>query len=384
MNQPVVDLSVPPLAVLHQRRSRKWTENPPDVLSMTVAEMDFPVATPIRQALMAAVNTSDFGYATAQPVELSRTLAEFARRRLNWAIDPSQVTVMPDVMVGLLELCRAVTGPGEALAFATPNYPPYFHELGTEGRRVVTIPMHPDWTLDLEALERALEQGIKAFVLTNPHNPTGHLLSHGELAAIAKRCAAAEVWVFADEVHAPLTLPGATHVPWLSVSDEARSCGVALTSASKAFNLAALKMAFIVTAGERPRQLVQRLGPQQGHVGLLGEIAALAAFGDGDAWLDALIAQLDHNRRLLAEELAEQIPEITWIPPQGSYLAWLNCQALGLGDDPAAAFLERGRVALAPGLDYGAPGAGHVRLNFATSPEHLSDAVRRMRRALDG
>ena len=215
-------------------------------------------------------------------------------------------------------------------------------------------------------------------MLANPHNPTGRALARAELAAIADRCAEREAWVLADEIHAPLTLPGATHIPWLEVSDAARRWGVSVTSASKAFNLAALKTALVVTADPAARDLVDRMPRLHEHAGLLGLIAAEAAFDDGDPWLDAVIEQLAANREQLEQDLAERLRAIAWRPPQATYLAWLYCSGLGLGDEPAAAFLKDGRIALGRGLDYGAPGAGFVRLNFATSPGHLSDAVARM------
>jgi cystathionine beta-lyase len=187
------------------------------------------------------------------------------------------------------------------------------------------------------------------------------------------------VWVIADEIHAPLVLPGATHVPWLELSDAARSCGFALTSASKAFNLAGLKAALLVTASERTRAAADRLPALAEHAGLLGVLASEVAFSDADDWLDAVLIQLDANRTLLGRLLAEQLPEVRWTPPQASYLAWLDCRALDLGDDPAAVFLDRGRVALAPGVNYGPQsGKGHVRLNFGTSAELVGDMVQRM------
>ncbi|HEX4009124.1 MAG TPA: aminotransferase class I/II-fold pyridoxal phosphate-dependent enzyme [Solirubrobacteraceae bacterium] len=379
----MVELSVPSLPELRRRRSEKWALYEPDVLSLTIAEMDFPVAAPIRDAIIDAIDRSDFGYAVSAPGALFEALAAFARRRLSWTIDPEQVTVVPDVMVGLVEICRRVAAPGEAVAFATPAYPPFFRELGAAGLRIVEIPLGRDGALDLDVLDQALKDGIRALVLANPHNPTGRVLPRGELEAIADRCAAAQTWVLADEIHAPLTLPGARHLPWLEVSDAARRHGISLTSASKAFNLAALKTAFIVTAGQEARALVSSIGSQHDHASLFGQIAAEVAFGDGDAWLDAAIGQLDRNRAQLGADLAEMLPQISWRAPQATYLAWLDCAALGMGDDPAAGFLERGRVAVSPGLDYGPPGAGHVRLNFATSPEHLTEAVRRMRTAID-
>ncbi|MBV9415671.1 MAG: aminotransferase class I/II-fold pyridoxal phosphate-dependent enzyme [Solirubrobacterales bacterium] len=340
--------------------------------------MDFPIATPIREALFAAVGRSDFGYAVADAPVLIEALVGFAGRRLGWAVDPEQVTVVPDVMVGLIELCRTIAAPGQAVAFATPGYPPFSAELQAAGFRVLTVDLDSQGRIDLDALDSVLSGRVAAFVLSNPHNPTGHVATRDELATLAERCAAVETWVLADEIHAPLVLSGAEHIPWLEISDAAREYRVALTSASKAFNLAALKTAFIVTAAARAREIVRRLPAQHDHASLLGTIGAEVAFTDGDPWLDAVVEQLYFNRAQLAADLAAQLPQVRWIPPQATYLAWLDCTALGLGDEPADVFLAHGRLALGRGLDYGQPGAGHVRLNFATSPTHLGDAIRRM------
>lgn len=376
--EPSIDLVVPPLSELRRRRSEKWALFDPDVLSMTIAEMDFPLAPAIRDELIETVERGDLGYAAPASASLRAALAGFAERRLNWTVDAAQITVVPDVMVGLVELCRVTATPGAAVGFATPAYPPFFRELGSTGLRLVPVGLAPDGSIDIDALDAALMDGMSAFVLANPHNPTGRVLPRSELEAIAERCAARGTWVFADEVHAALVLPGTSHVPWLEVSDAARSCGIALTSASKAFNLAALKTAFIVTADQRTRALVERIGPQLDHASLLGEIATEVAFVEGDAWLDAVIDQLDKNRSQLAAELRERLPAVRWRPPQATYLGWLDCRGLELDGEPADVFLRRGRVALSAGLDYGASGAGHVRLNFATSAEHLSEATARM------
>jgi len=382
MPQATVDLTVPSLAELHQRRSEKWAPYDADVLSLTVAEMDFPIADPIREALLATIQRGDLGYALPAAPDLTQALAGFAERRLHWRLDPEQVTVVPDVMVGLIELCRVIATPGQAIAFATPAYPPFFAELQAAGFGVRTVDLDAEGRIDLDALDDVLSRNVGALVLSNPHNPTGHVSSREELARLAERCAAARTWVLADEIHAPLVLKGAQHVPWLEVSDAAREYGIALTSASKAFNLAALKTAFIVTAEDGAREIVRRLSAQHEHASLLGTVAAEVAFTHGDAWLDAVLARLDENRTALATALTAELPAVRWSPPAATYLAWLDCTGLGLGDEPATAFLSDGRVALARGLNYGRPGAGHVRLNFATSPAHLEDAVRRMARTV--
>lgn len=347
------------------------------MLASTIAEMDFPLAPPVAEALHAAVAANDVGYTPGTPAGLRTAFAGFAARRLGWSVDPEQVSLAPDVVVGLVELCRVLAAPGELVAFTVPAYPPFFHALPRAGVRVRELPLAADGTFDSDLLD-----GVRVLVIANPHNPTGRVSPWPELRALAERCAAAGIWVLADEIHMPLVLPGATPTPWLEVSDAARACGIALTSASKAFNLAGLKASVIVTASPQARAAVARLPDLADRAGLLGAIGAEAAFTHGDAWLTAVRDLLASNRALLGARLDERLPEVRWSPPEGTYLAWLDCRGLGLGDDPAAAFLARGRVALVPGPAFGRQGAGFARLNFATAPPLVEEMVARMAAAV--
>jgi cysteine-S-conjugate beta-lyase len=381
LSEGAIDLRVPDLAALHKRRSEKWSDQEPDVLASTVAEMDFPLASEITAALHAAIDRHDLGYTPTRAPQLTEAFTGFAQRRWDWTVDQDQITLVPDVMAGLIELCRTLLAPGDQVAFFTPAYPPFFDELPQARVELVFLPL-ANAAIDLEVLEAALAGGVRALVLNNPQNPTGRVICRTELDQIAALCASYECWVFADEIHAPLVLENATHTPWLQVSEAARDRGIVLTSASKAFNLAGLKAALMITASERAREAVRRVPPLTDRVGLLGVIAAEAAFTHGDRWLNAVRAQLAANLELLDDLLAFELSKIKWTPPQASYLAWLDCRLLELGEDPAETFLRRGRVALSRGLDYGQEGSGFVRLNFGTSPEHIKDAVQRMARAL--
>lgn len=377
-----VRLVVPPLSELQQRRSEKWAGYAPGVISATIAEMDFPIAEPVAAALQAAVARSDLGYPPATVARLAEAFAGFAERRMGWTVDPAQVRLVPDVMVGLLDLARLLTGPERSIVVASPAYPPFLAEPPYAGLQVREIAHLPDGSIDLDALAAAFAAGVKVFILANPHNPTGRVLPRDELGRIADLAAEYRAWVLADEIHAPLVLPGAEHVPWLTVSESARAHGFALTSASKAFNIAGLKAAVCVTASAEARAVVEGLPPQSDHAGLLGVVAAEAAFTAGDDWLDDVLQQLDENRGRLGRLLAEQLPAVRWTPPQAGYLAWLDCRDLGLGGDPASVLLERAQVALSPGLDYGASGAGWARLNFGTGSELLTEIVDRIAAAV--
>lgn len=373
------------LPALLERRSWKWAAYPDDVLAAWVAEMDLPLAAPIRAALREAIDRDDLGYVPADYPRLREAFAGFAMRRLHWPVDAEQVIVVPDVMIGVTEFLRVLLEPGDGVAVTPPVYPPFFSSVEEAGCRVLEVPLAADGSLDVKGLGRAYASGTRALLLCNPHNPTGRVPLRSELVALAEQAAEYEAWVLSDEIHAPLVLPGAEHVPFLTVSPAAAERGVAFTSASKAFNLAGLKTGVAVIGGAAQRIVTGRL-PSGLHyrAGHLGMLAAEAAFTHGDDWLDQLLTLLDENRRRLGTLLAEHLPELAYTPPQATFLAWLDCRPLGLGDDPAQVFLERGRVALSRGLDFGRGGAGHARLNIGTSPALLEEAVRRMAAAERG
>ncbi len=280
------------------------------------------------------------------------------------------------MVAAITSLLGAIAKPGEAVVINTPVYHPFFAVIEELGCELAEAPLR-EGRLDPEAIEERFAAGAVALILCSPHNPTGGVPTQAELEAIAAAAERHGAWVLADEIHAPLVLPGATHVPFLSVSAAAAERGFALCSASKAFNLAGLHCAQIVTAAEQPAALVEGLPFGATHPGHLGAIAAAAAFREGEPWLEGLLALLDHNRELLARLLAEQLPEVGYEQPQAGYLAWLDMRALGLGEDPAEALLERGRVALSSGPSFGPQGAGFARLNFGTSPALLEEIVGR-------
>jgi cystathionine beta-lyase len=380
MDGAVPELPVDALDVLRRRRSAKWQTYPADVLPLTVAEMDFPLATPIREALREAVDQSDAGYALPVP-DLGKALGSFAASRWNWDLDPMSVTAVTDVGVGVVELLRVLTRPGDAVVISPPVYPPFFDWVPEAGARLLEVPLAhgaAGWRLDLAALERAFGTHPAAYVLCNPHNPVGRVHSADELAALARLARVYGVTIISDEIHGPLVLPGATFTPLLTVPG-AGEVAVALLSASKAWNLAGLKCAAVVTAAPEMAAVAGRFpADTRWRIGHFGVIAAIAAFTAGEPWLDQLLATLGHRRALLSGLLSERLPMLTWQPPEATFLAWLNCAALGPDNQARDRFLDHGRVALEPGLRFGAAGSGYARLNFATSTDILDQATARM------
>jgi cystathionine beta-lyase len=380
----VIEVHAEPVQSLRERTSEKWRAYPEDVIPLFVAEMDYPLAEPIAEALTAAVRRSDTGYAWSSG-DLPKAFAGFAERRWGWQVDPAQVTTTADVAVVIVEALRLAIRPGDGVVINPPVYPPFFDVIPEAGGRVVEVPMLRDapsaggWSLDLDGLERAFAAGARAYLLCNPHNPLGHPHPADQLAAVAELAARYNVTVVSDEIHAALTLSDGVFTPFLSVSDAAREHGIAAESASKAWNLAGLKCAMFVTAGERMSRLVASL-PEgvRYRTGLFGQIASTVAFAEGEKWLDGAIRSLERNRDALTTLLADKLPGVGYAAPRASYLAWLDFRALGWGDDPSIRALESGRVALSSGPMFGTPGAGFARLNFACSPEVLSEAVDRL------
>jgi cystathionine beta-lyase len=369
---------------LRHRKSFKWRSYPPDVLPSFVAEMDFDFAEPIREAITAALAAGDCGY--GHKGELPEAFASFAAGRLGWAADPAMVFPVPDVMTGIAEVVAAVTPPGSGVVINPPVYSPFFFRLGFVGRRVVQAPLRSlgdgRYDLDPGALDAALAaDDVSAYLLCSPHNPLGRVWSAEQLRTVADICLRRQVTLLVDEIHAPLALPDARHIPFLSLDHEMTERTFAFTSASKAWNIPGLKCGLAVAGSQQGAALLderwEALLP-----GNLGVLASVAAFTSGLGWLDAALGQLDANRRNLAGLLAARLPAVRYVPPEASFLAWLDCRDLGLGDDPAAAFMDRGRVAVSPGIDFGGQGAGFVRLNMGTSPELMAEAVRRMAAAL--
>ena len=373
------------LEQLRRRTSMKWRTYPDDVLPLWVAEMDVPLAEPVARAIVDAVTLGDTGYPAG--TAYAESLAAFAARRWHWdGLAVERTAIVPDVMLGIVEMLKLISEPAAPVIVNCPVYPPFYQFIGNLGRPVVEAPLGQHGRIDFDALEKAFGQARTSgrrpvYLLCSPHNPTGTVHTAHELADVAALARAYGVRVVADEIHAPIVAAGATFVPYLSVPGAGN--GLSLMSASKAWNLAGLKAALAVAgpdAADDLARLPEEVSHGPSHVGIIAHTAALREGGD---WLDALLTGLDHNRRLLAGLLAEHLPALRYEPAQATFLAWLDCRPLNLHADPATVFLDRGRVALNSGRPFGAGGPGFARLNLATSPEVLTEAVRRMARAVE-
>ncbi|MCC9144942.1 MULTISPECIES: aminotransferase class I/II-fold pyridoxal phosphate-dependent enzyme [unclassified Arthrobacter] len=374
-------IAAEPLAALRARTSFKWQTYPEDVLPLFVAEMDYPLAEPVQQAIIARVLASDTGY-IAGPEPVAEAFAGYAGRTWGWMVAPGDVRSTTDVSVGIVECLRQAVPVDGSVIITPPVYPPFF-ELPVEAdASVVEVPLLPTddgWQLDLAGIERAFARGADALLLCNPHNPLGLVHSAETLRALADLSAQYGVAVISDEIHAPLTYEPGAFTPYLTVSESAREYGICVTAASKGWNIAGTKCAVMVAQSDRTRLMLASMPEEvSARTSILGLHASAAAYNDGGPWLAGVMASLADNRQLLGDLLADLLPGVVYRPPSAGYLAWLDFRALGWNADPAALAMDQARVALEPGLRFGRAGAGFARLNFACSPEVLAEALERL------
>jgi cysteine-S-conjugate beta-lyase len=368
---------------LRQRPGAKWRVDP-DVLPAWVADMDFPVAPAIADAIEHTVRRGDLGYPAWDDVHPLRVaFADRMRERYGWTVDVADVREHTDVVQAVQLLLHLGTAPGDAVAVHTPTYPPFHHTVGAMGRKRVDVPFlrtPTGWSTNTAGLADAVAtHDCRALLLVNPHNPTGRVLTRdelGEIAAIARRH---DLLVVSDEIHAELTFAPHEHVPFASLDADAAARTVTLTSASKAFNLAGLRCS-VAHFGPRRLLALRDAEPTElyGAISTLSVVAALAAWREGTEWQGRLLRVLDRNRRRVGEAVASWAGADPDPMPEATYLYWFAADPLGLGDDPVDEVLARARVLLAGGPRFGDDGRRYLRLNFATSAVILEDVLGRL------
>jgi len=362
----------------------KWGDLEPGVIPAWVAEMDYAVAEPITTAVRAAVDRGELGYPAFRRNggELGESYAAFAERHHGWSVPADRVLPTADVTVGV-RIALDVLSDRAPMVLPLPAYDPQ-HGLGQiTGLEQWDLPVAPDadsYVLDLDELDRLFARGARTLLLTQPHNPGGHAHTRAELEGIRDVVTKYGGRVVSDEIHAALVLPGAEHVPYLSVEGTADHA-VAVVAASKAFNIPGLKCAQIVTGDDATRDRLLAIPMAQNESwGSLGVVGSVAAYTECDPWLAALVERLDQQRTLLGELLAEHLPLARMRPLEATYLAWLDLR--GYDHDDPAEVIGRGGVKVSPGDAYWPGLTRHVRLNIATSPARLTEVVRRMAAAL--
>jgi cysteine-S-conjugate beta-lyase len=363
----------------------KWNRYAEDVLPMWVADMDIASPPAVIEALRARLDHPVLGYGMARGGLVERIVG-WCAARYGWAVAPEQVVPLAGVVPGFNLALRATCAPGSGVVVQPPVYPPMLKAPLNWGLRRVEVPLSEDGKVGMGAFRAALrEAGGGAFLLCNPHNPTGRVFTRDELGAMAEACLAADTTIISDEIHCDLVFDGLPHIPVASLSPAIAARTITLMSAGKTFNVAGLAAcwAIIPDAGLRAR-FQQAISGVSDHPNILGLIATEAALAEGEPWRQALIAHLQANRDALMEAVATRLPGVRMQKPEGTYLAWLDFRGTRAAADPAAFLLERARVGVNPGPDFGAQGAGFVRLNFGCPRALLEDGIARIQAALLG
>ena len=373
---------------VRNRPGIKWERHGNDVLSAWVADMDVEVPSFITEAVIERVESGGLGYGFYdEPIPVLEAFKNRMHKAFNWEIQTSDVIRVHDVIQGLEWAIRTLSPVGSGIVVQTPVYPPFYSTIEASGRHWVANPLlatADGWALDFDHLESvAAAPEVSTLLLCHPHNPCGLVMTQEDLAKIVDIAERNDLVVVSDEIHCDLVYTPHRHVPAASISELASQRTVTITAATKTFNMAGLRMAFVHTESERYGPQLKEISTRMiGGINGLGQVATVAGWEHGDDWIAELVAGLDYNRHLLSDLLSELLPGVVYRRPQATYLSWLDCRELDLGDNPAELFLSRGQVALNSGLDFGPEGTGHVRLNFATSPELLTMIVERMAAAL--
>jgi cystathionine beta-lyase len=339
------------------------------------------------RALRERVEHGFFGY-LAERNDLPEVVAERVSKRYGWRISPEAVVTLPGVIAGFNQALRALTRPGEGLLVQTPVYPPILRAAGNHGLRrdehALTRDADGRYGVDLAAFAAAIRDDTRAFLLCNPHNPVGRLYGRADLEGMAAASLRRDLWIVADEIHCDLLFDRRQHVPIASLAPEIEQRTITLMAPSKTFNLPGLKCAvgIIPNAALRER-FAAAAADLVAKINVLGYTAAVAAYRESDAWLEALLAYLTGNRDFLVQQVRATLPGVTVAPPEATYLAWLDCRGSAVASrDPFTFFLERAKVALNDGATFGSGGAGFVRMNFGCPRPLLAEALERMRAAL--
>jgi len=369
------------LDTLRQRANAKWTHFGPDILPLWVAEMDFPVADAVRDAIAAQVG-DNVGYGLAQGLPgLVEAMQDRFGGRYGLRPEPDGIRLLGSTVQGLYLASLAFAGPGDEALLLTPLYPPFRAALENTGRVPVEVPMidGPEgYAVDFDALEAAVTPATRLLMLCNPHNPVGRVFGKAELERLAELALEHNLWVISDELHADLTLTG-THRPIAGLGPEIARRTLTLYGPTKAFNIPGLKISFAFSANPA---MLERIGHHARGVApgpnVLGQAAALGAYTGADAWFETTLAYLRANRDHVARRVASDLPGVHMHAPEGTYLAWLDFRAAGLGDDPAAVLREEAGVGLNSGPSFGTGGEGFARLNFATSRAIVDEGLDRI------
>lgn len=367
--------------------SDKWNVYHPDVLPLWVADMDFVSPEPVQSALRKRVEHGVFGY--PREIEaLRQILVDRLADRYHWQVQREELVFLPGVVKGLNMACQAFVSPGQGVLVQTPVYPPFLGVPEFAGAVLQSAELGQneetgEYFIDWDRFEADCTEQTRLFILCNPHNPIGRVWKRSDLERMAEICLRRNILIVSDDIHCDLIYAGQTHIPIASLDPQVARQTFTLMAPSKTFNIAGLGFSFAVIQNpELRRQFKHAHRGLVGGINLMGWVAALAAYQDGQDWLDQILVYLQANRDFLFDTIQQEFPMLQMARPEGTYLAWLDCRKAGISGNPQEFFLQKARVALNDGKTFGKGGEGFVRLNFGCARGVLAEALERMKAAL--
>lgn len=369
--------------------SYKWDEVMEEgVLPMWVADMDFRTAPAVVEVLRKRMDHGIFGYTKVPPVYYDAIINWFTRRH-GWQIDRDWIIYTSGVVPALSAIIKALTVPGDRVLVQTPVYNCFFSSIRNNGCEIVANPLvytNGTYRIDFDDLARkATDPKVKLLLLCNPHNPVGRVWTQAELMCIGEICLRNDVLVVADEIHCELVYSGHTYIPFASISDDFRNRSVTCTSPSKAFNLAGLQIANIFAADESVRVKIDKAINlnEVCDVNPFGVEALVAAYNDGEEWLEELKCYLSDNYLYMRTFFNKYLPQFPVVKLEGTYLVWVDCSVLNRSSKEIAEILLKAeKLWINEGSMYGEAGEGFIRINIACPRQILIDGLNRLKRGL--
>ena len=366
--------------------SIKWNKYDQDVLPLWVADMDYRSPESVIQALKERVEHGVFGY-PCEAGELKTVIVDRMQSLYNWSIKEEDIIFTPGVVPSFNLACRALTAPGDSVAIQTPVYPPFFSAPDNANlvrlENELILDEEDRYRIDFEGFRNTLRPSTSLFILCNPHNPVGRVFSKEELTKLADICLQNNTIICSDEIHCDLVFSGHKHIPIASINEDVAQNSITLMAPSKTYNIAGLGCSFIIAQNSQLRkQLMTTMQGITGHVNIFGYTAALAAYNGGSEWLKSVLDYLENNRNFVYNYVNNELPGISMVQPEATYLAWLDCRGLQDMDDPSSFFFNKEKIALNDGRTFGKCGTGFVRLNFGCTRTVLENALERMRSVL--
>lgn len=366
--------------------SEKWDQvkqdGPEPIVPLTVADMEFRTAPEIVSAVEEMARFGLWGY-THDDDSFRQAVAGWMLTRHGWQIEKRWLVATPGVVPALYTAVRALTSPGDGIIIQPPVYPPFYHAVEGNGRKLMenTLVFRDGrYQMDFEDLAEKARQA-RMLILCSPHNPVGRVWRREELATLAEICRENDVIVVSDEIHSDIILPGHRHTPYGTLPENLRKRCVIATSASKSFSLAGLSCSSIIIEDEELRRAFRAQRDRDGTYfnSTFGWVATRAAYGQGAPWLEEMIQYVDGNYRYLEQYIAEADLPLTLYPLEGTYLAWIDCRAMGLAPDALEQFLTQSAgLYVNQGHTFGTEGAGFIRLNLACPRSVLVEAMERL------